>query len=161
MANFLSSTFFVQTGEMGLTLPKTVLLLIMSQYRKTKFFRCFDAFLRKLKKKLHLRTKKWPSQKEAFLWEFFSTNLKRVKSWRNVWYDGNNFFGSSQLNSTITENSCSTKWATYSKIKPFWCFETFLRKLTKILYLRTKTDYLKENLRNTQSEIFLNEFEKG
>ena len=61
---------------------------------------------------------------------------KRVWKGENLeerfWFDGNNFFCSKQWNATITDNYCSSKLATYIKIKHFYYFEAFLRKLINL-----------------------------
>ena len=55
------------------------------------------------------------------------------------------------------------KWENITKnVAPlFWCFEAFLQKLTKNLYVRTKKWHLRKKLWIPQGEIFLNEFEMG
>ena len=50
--------FFIQTSEIGTIITITVLLLIMSHIQPNKVFLVFEAFWRKLTKKLYLRTKK-------------------------------------------------------------------------------------------------------
>ena len=70
---------------------------------------------------------------------FYSTSLKRRKSWGIYWFDGgiywfdgeNKFFWSNQRDKYYQKLFSSLKWATYSYTKLFYCFETFSRKLTE------------------------------
>ena len=93
---FDGNDFFCSNPCNGIIITENIFTSQNEPHRaKLKFFRYFEVFLRKLTKKLYLRTKKWLSQREAK--NSTKRNFsKRVWKGENLeemlWFDGNNFF---------------------------------------------------------------------